>query len=61
MTFRATGTFEVSLQPLTEGARPGAWAPGRMTITITGGKHENLLEYTLPSAEPARPSSAVGR
>lgn len=29
---RATGTFDVTVVPLTEGARKDAWAPGRMSI-----------------------------
>lgn len=29
---RATGTFDVNVVPLTEGARKDAWAPGRMSI-----------------------------
>jgi Protein of unknown function (DUF3224) len=28
----AQGSFDVTLAPLTEGARPGAWAPGRMSL-----------------------------
>jgi hypothetical protein len=28
----AKGTFEVKTLPLTEGIRPGVWAPGRMSI-----------------------------
>jgi hypothetical protein len=29
---RATGTFDVTVVPLTEGVRKDAWAPGRMSI-----------------------------
>jgi len=32
MTTLAKGSFEVTLAPLTEGTRKGAWAPGRMSI-----------------------------
>lgn len=32
MTALAHGSFEVKLQPLTEGTRKDAWAPGRMSI-----------------------------
>lgn len=32
MTALATGSFDVKVMPLTEGAREGAWSPGRMSI-----------------------------
>jgi Protein of unknown function (DUF3224) len=32
MTYVAKGSFEVTMAPLTEGARMEAWAPGRMSI-----------------------------
>lgn len=32
MTALANGSFDVKLQPLTEGTRQDAWAPGRMSI-----------------------------
>jgi hypothetical protein len=35
MTHVAKGSFEVSLAPLTEGARKDAWAPNRMSLDKT--------------------------
>jgi hypothetical protein len=32
MAAQAKGSFEVKVAPLTEGARTGVWAPGRMSI-----------------------------
>lgn len=32
MIRQARGSFDVSVKPLTEGVRPDAWAPGRMSI-----------------------------
>jgi hypothetical protein len=32
VTAQAKGSFEVKVVPLTEGARAGAWSPGRMSI-----------------------------
>ncbi|HLP30410.1 MAG TPA: DUF3224 domain-containing protein [Geothrix sp.] len=32
VTRQARGSFDVSVKPLTEGVRPDAWAPGRLSI-----------------------------